>query len=314
MTLVSNVGKTVHKVNKELLLLLFLVVIAAMIHFLVASQAMALVFYFLPTLYSAYYFGRRHATLTAFASVCLVVLLTHLNPAMFDRRTENLPIDSRWFDIAVWGGVLVVAAYAMGTLYERNQKNLKELKDGYDGMLVILQQFLCNQKNSEADSSRLSSHAIKIAEALGLDPESTEDLRTAALLSKVNEIGISNEILYKAANLSEEELEKGMRKAGDRGATKAQLMGGSLRRAIPILVAAQELNKTGATPADSVVEVQILNLAQKFEAQADAAGAGKMPSAQAVEKIAKDSDGKYDSMIVDAFVKAFGQKALAATK
>src|SRR6266849_3411567 len=121
-------------------------------------------------------------------------------------------------DIAVWGGVLVVAAYAMGTLYERNQRHLKELKDGYEGMLVILQQFLCNQKNSEADSYRLSSHAIKIAEALGLDPESTEDLRTAALLSKVNEIGISNEILYKAANLSEEELEKGMRKAANRGA------------------------------------------------------------------------------------------------
>jgi len=33
----------------------------------VASQRMALVFYFLPTLYSAYYFGRRHATMTACA-------------------------------------------------------------------------------------------------------------------------------------------------------------------------------------------------------------------------------------------------------
>ncbi len=262
------------KINKELLLLLFLVVIAAMIHFLVASQAITLVFYFLPTLYSAYYFGRRHATLTACASVGLVVLLTYLNPAMFTRRAENLPIDSRWFDVAVWGGVLVVAAYAMGTLYERNQKSLKELKDGYDGMLVILQQFLSNQ-NSDADSFRLSSHVIKIAGALGLDPESSEDLRTAALLSKVNQIGISNEILYKAANLSEEDLEKGMRKIDDARATNAQLMGGSLRRAIPILVAAQQLNKTDANPANSIVEVQILNLAEKFEALTNAAGIGK---------------------------------------
>ena len=93
LTLGSSSGKTVHKVNKELLLLLFLVVIAAMIHFLVASQAIALVFYFLPTLYSAYYFGRRHATLTACASVCLVVLLTFVNPAMFKHRAEQLPID-----------------------------------------------------------------------------------------------------------------------------------------------------------------------------------------------------------------------------
>jgi len=301
------------KINKELLLLLFLVVIAAMIHFLVASQAITLVFYFLPTLYSAYYFGRRHATLTACASVGLVVLLTYLNPAMFTRRAENLPIDSRWFDVAVWGGVLVVAAYAMGTLYERNQKSLKELKDGYDGMLVILQQFLSNQ-NSDADSCRLSSHVVKIAGALGLDPESSEDLRTAALLSKVNQIGISNEILYKAANLSEEDLEKGMRKIDDARATNAQLMGGSLRRAIPILVAAQQLNKTDANPADSIVEVQILNLAEKFEALMNAAGLAKMPSSQVVEKIAKESEGKYDSMIVDAFVKAFGQKAQAAGK
>ena len=309
-----GIEQFVRTINKQLLLLLFLVGIAALIHFLVASQAMALVFYFLPTLYSAYYFGRRHATLTACASVGLVVLLTYLNPAMFTRRAENLPIDGRWFDIAVWGGVLVVAAYAMGTLHERNQKAVKELKDGYDGMLVILQQFLSNQKNSEADAYRLSSHAIKIAAALGLDPESTEDLRTAALLTNVNEIGISNEILYKAANLSQDELEKSLRQAENNGATRAQLMGGSLRRAIPILVMAQQLTKDGANPADSIVEVQILNLAEKLEAEFDAAGAGKMPSAQTIEKIVKDADGKYDSMIVDAFMKAFGQKSLAAAK
>jgi hypothetical protein len=312
----------VRKINKELWLLLSLVMIAAMIHFLVASQAV-LVFFFLPTLYSAYHFGRRHATLTACASICLVILLAYMNPAMFSRRTDSMPLDNRWFDVTVWGGVLVVTAYAMGTLYERNQKSLKELKDGYDGMLVIRQQFLCNQKNSEADSFRISACATKIADALGLDPESSEDLRTAALLRNVNEIGISNEILYKAANLSQEELEKGMRKwdsdGASAGATTAQLMGGSLRRAIPILVAAQQLRATGASPADSMVEVQILNLAEKFDAQVfnaqvNGSDAGKTTSAQAVEKITRESSSDYDSMIVDAFVKAFGQKAQAAAK
>lgn len=304
--------KIVRKINKELWLLLSLVLIAAMIHFLVASQAVVLVFFFLPTLYSAYHFGRRHATLTACASVCIVVLLTYMNPGMFDRRTDYMALESRWFDVTVWGGVLVVTAYAMGTLYERNQKNLKELKDGYDGMLAMLQQFLLNQKNSEAASSRVSSYATKIAGALGLDPESSEDLRTAALLRNVNEIGISNEILYKAANLSQEELEKGMRKGEDGNASKAQVMGGSLRRAIPILVAAQKLHASGDSPADSMVEVQILNLAEKLDSQIN--GAGSSTASQAVEKIAKDSAGDYDSMIVDALVKAFGQKAQAAGK
>ena len=77
------------KINPELWLLLFLVLIAAMLNFVVASQRMALVFYFLPTLYSAYHFGRRHATLTAVASIILMVLLVFLNPAMFTRRLRS---------------------------------------------------------------------------------------------------------------------------------------------------------------------------------------------------------------------------------
>jgi integral membrane sensor domain MASE1 len=63
------------KIAKESILLLSLFLIAATVQFLAESLPMALCIYFLPTLYSAYYFGRRHATLTAFASVFLVVLL-----------------------------------------------------------------------------------------------------------------------------------------------------------------------------------------------------------------------------------------------
>jgi len=299
----------VRKITKELFLLLFMVLIAAMINSLVASQRMALVFYFLPTLYSAYNFGRRHATLTALSSVILVVLLTYLNPAMFSHHIEHLPIDPRWFDLTVWGGILVIAGYAMGTLYERNQKSLHELKDGYDGMLVILQQFLSNQKYSEAHSYRISMYATKIAESLGLDSESTEDVHTAALLRNLSELGIGNEILYKAANLSQEDLEKGVQK---RGKTAAKVMGGSLRRAIPILVGQQQLVRSGSNPADAAIEVQILALAEKFESLISGTSGGKMSPAQAVESIAKGFGTKYDSMIVDAFVKAFSQQAQGA--
>ena len=300
------------KLTKELFLLLFLVLIAAMIHFLVASQHMALVFYFLPTLYSAYYFGRRHATMTACASVALVVGLSILNPAMFSHHRELvLPIDTRWVDLTIWGGVLVVAAYATGTLYERNQKSLIEMKDGYDGMLAVLQQFLTNQKYSEAHSYRIAMYATRIAESLGLDSESTEDIRTAALLRNVNEMGISNEILYKAANLSEEDVERSMRKQ-DRTRGKAKAMGSTLRRAIPILVAAQQLNKGGGHPAEASIEVQILTIAEKFESLISDTRAAKMSPAQAVESIAQGFGKKCDSMIVDAFLKAFSTQAASA--
>jgi uncharacterized membrane protein len=87
--------------------LLCLVLIAAMLNFLVASPRIALVFYFLPTLFSAYRLGRRRATRTAFASVVLVVAMASLNPALFTRHVA-FPF-AKWFDIAVWGGVLMVA-------------------------------------------------------------------------------------------------------------------------------------------------------------------------------------------------------------
>lgn len=300
----------VRHANKELWLLLFLVVIAAMLNFLAASQRMALVFYFLPVLFSAYQFGRRHATLTASASVFLVVLLTYLNPNMFSRRAD-LPFDSRYFDLTVWGGILVVTGYAMGTLYERNQKSLHEMKDGYEGMLAILQHFLANEKYSEAHSYRICMYATKIAEALGLDSGSTEDVRTAALLRNVSELGISNEILYKAANLSQEELEQSVRKGG-KPLQDTQALGGSLRRAIPILVAEQKLIKSGADASDAPVEVQVLAMAETYESLVNGPRERRMSPKQAEEIMVKSSAKKYDSMIVDAFVKAFGEQARGA--
>lgn len=298
------------KINPELWLLLFLVVIAAMLNFLVASQRMALVFYFLPTLYSAFYFGRRHATLTAVASVVLVVLLTFTNPTMFRGRVE-LPFDARWFDLTVWGGVLMVAGYVTGTLYERNQQTLREMEDGYDGMLAILQNFLANQKYSEAHSYRISMCATKIAETLGLDSGSMEDLRTAALLFNLKELGITNEVLYKAAQVSAEDLTRGRSKRKRSGA-KASALGSSLRRAIPIFLTERQLRQSGGKIGEASFEVQILGLAEEYEALISGQGGAKMSPAQAGQEVIRRSTGRYDSLVLDAFSKAFGGQAATA--
>ena len=266
------------KINPELWLLLFLVLIAAMLNFLVASQRMALVFYFLPTLFSAYHFGRRHATLTAVASVVLVVLLAFLNPAMFTRRVE-LPFDARWFDLTLWGGVLMIAGYATGTLYERNQKTLREMEDGYDGMLVILQNFLANQKHSDTQAYRISMCATKIAEAVGLDPGSVEDIRTAALLFNMKELGISNEVLCKAAQVSQEDLQQAMR-----------------------------------TRSQEETKVQVLLLAEEYQAltSGERGASTKMSPAQAGQEVIKRAGTRYDSLVLNGFTAAFGGQAAGA--
>lgn len=298
------------KINPELLLLLFLLVIAAMLNFLVASQKMALVFYFLPTLFSAYYFGRRHATLTAFASVVLVVLLMYANPSMFSRRVE-LPFDARWFDLTVWGGVLMVAGYATGTLYERNQKTLQEMEDGYDGMLVILQHFLASQKYSETHAYRIAMCATKIGEAVGMDAGSVEDIRLAALLFHMKELGITNEILCKAAQVSHEDLQQAAQNR-DKEQVKPDSMNSSLRRAIPIFLAERQFRQVGGKPEDASLEVQILALAEEYEGLTTGQRGAKMSPAQAGQEVIKRAEKDYDSMVVDGFGKVFGGQASGA--
>lgn len=297
------------KINPELWLLLFLVVIAAILNFLVASQRMALVFYFLPTLFSAYHFGRRHATLTAVASVVLVVLLTFLNPAMFNRRMD-LPFDARWFDFTLWGGVLMVAGYATGTLYERNQKTLREMEDGYDGMLVILQNFLANQKHSDTHAYRISMCATKIAEAVGLDAGSVEDIRMAALLFNMKELGITNEVLCKAAQVSQEDLRHAMQNRG-KAQSKAGAMG-SLRQAIPIFLSERQLRQNGGKPEDASFEVQILSLAEEYETLTSVDRGAKMSPAQAGQEVIKRAGSRYDSLVLNGFTSAFGGQAAGA--
>lgn len=299
------------RINPELWLLLFLVLIAAVLNFFVASERMALVFYFLPTLYSAYHFGRRHATLTAFASVVLVVLLMYTNPAMFSRKVE-LPFDARWFDLAIWGGVLMVAGYVTGTLYERNQRTLREMEDGYDSMLLILQNFLASQKHSDAYAYRVAMCATRIAETLGLDLATVEDVRAAALLLNLKDLGISNEVICKAAQITQEDLRQ--KRPGQSGSkSKAAQIGGSLGRAIPIFLSEKRLQQDHATnQSDAPFEVQVLLLAEEYEALVTGKSGEKVDPYHAGKEVLRKSADRYDSLVIDAFTKSFGGHAAGA--
>lgn len=300
------------KINPALWLLLFLVIIAAMLNFLVASQRMALVFYFLPTLYSACHFGRRRATLTALASVVLVVLLMFINPFMFNRKVE-LPFDARWFDLTLWGGVLMVAGYVTGTLYERNQKSLREMEDGYDGMLSILQNFLANQKYSDAHAYRISMCATRVGETLGLDPGSVEDIRTAALLFNLKELGVSIDVIAKAAQGTQEDLRQA--RSGSAKLNAKSGIGGSLRRSIPIFLTERQLrlDGDGIGVSDASFEVQILMLAEEYESLISGnSGVAKLAPSQAGKEVVRRFSSRTDSLVLDAFAKAFGGEAAGA--
>src|SRR2546425_12203001 len=112
----------VAEVNRDLWLVLSFFTIAGLLNWLVASHGMILGFYTLPTLFSAYVYGRKHAVLTAVGSVLLVVVLSIANPVLFVRSSAGEL--NQWFDLTVLASLLVITAYSMGTLYEREEIHL----------------------------------------------------------------------------------------------------------------------------------------------------------------------------------------------
>ena len=97
--------RRLEQVNNELWILLSLFLIAFLLNQVVSSQKMVLGFYVLPTLASARFHGRREATLTAFASVLIVVVLLMYRESFGPTQQTALESGySKWLDVTVWGG------------------------------------------------------------------------------------------------------------------------------------------------------------------------------------------------------------------
>ncbi|MEE9138646.1 MAG: HD-GYP domain-containing protein [candidate division NC10 bacterium] len=295
-------------VNKELWLVLSLFFLAGVMNFLIASHRMVLGFYVVPTLFSAYYYGRRHAVLTAFASLFMVILLVHFNPVLFSTVGTGSPED-KWYDITIWGGILVVTAYAMGTLYDHKQNHLRELRETYHGVLLILRHFISKDEYTQNHSYRVSIYAAKVASYLGLNSERIEDVRAAALLHDIGKLDISREILYKAARLTQEEFEE-MKRHVEKGVGMLESVGGSLRRVLPIILSHHDrFDGSGYHPTsgnDIPLEARIIAVADVYDSlTSDRPYRKAMSPFDAKEVVTKESGTEFDPQVVDAFLAAF---------
>jgi hypothetical protein len=305
-----------NKIAKESLLLSSLFVIAALVQFYAESLPMALCFYFLPTLYSAYYFGRRHATLTAFASIFLVVLLNFVNNLIPAHPVLILP-EERVFNFAIWAGILAVVGYTMGTLYERKEAMTADIRESFSGLLLVLQHVMENEKFGTVETQRVLQVAIRMAEVMSLGSERIELLRSAVLLRDLSKLGISNDILYKAADVSRDEVIASFRKARQSDGL-AQATGNSLRRVIPIIVAQQIVEEQGARSVNIPIEAHILAVADAYQRLAGGADGKAMSPIQAEQVLLTGVGDKYHSGVVAALGKivdgrAFGEKAKGAS-
>jgi putative nucleotidyltransferase with HDIG domain len=305
----SSLGRQLRQVNKELWLILSMFVIALMLNILVDAQRMMLSFYTLPTLGSAYLFGRRQATLTAFASVLMVGLVRASTPGMSVGNSSVLAATAAWADLGAWGGTLIVTGYLMGTLYEHKNAQLQEMRETYNGVLMLLRHFISKDQYTEHHSHRVSLYAARIAAHLSLSSERIEDVRAAGLLHDIGKLEISRELLYKAARFTHEEYEE-MQQHVDRGVAMLETVGGSLRRVIPIVLAHHDkFNGSGYHPTrgnEIPLEARVISVADVYDSlTSDRPYRKAMSPFEAKEIIVKGTGTDFDPKVVDAFLAAF---------
>lgn len=297
-------------INKELLLILSILLFAAIVNFFVAGQKLVLSFYDLPTLFAAYYFGRSRAVQTAMASVLIVCWLNLMNPvALASGSMPEMRQLMAWSDIAIWGGFLLITAYAMGTLYERKQQSMAELRETYYGVLQILCGVVSNDKYTQNHSYRTSVYAARIAEEMRLPEQRVEDIRAAALLHDIGKLEVSRQILYKAAKLSDEEIVE-MQSHLNKSMDTLKPVGGTLRRVLPIILGHHDkFDGTGYHPTkgeDIPLEARIISVADAYDAMvSDRPYRKAITVFEARDVLLKGAGKDWDPRVVEAFQSAF---------
>jgi putative nucleotidyltransferase with HDIG domain len=306
-------------INKELLLILSIIASAGIVNFFIAGQRLVLTFYNLPTLFAAYYFGRRRAVGAAAASILFIVWMNMMNPLALGSglRAETRGLLT-WSDLTVWAGFLLISAYATGTLYENGQRNLQELRETYYGVLQILNQFIANDKFTQNHSYRVSVYATQIAAEMGLRHEQIEDVRAAALLHDVGKLETSRDVLYKAARLTDTEMSE-MKSHVDKGVGLLSPVGGSLRRVLPIILAHHDrFDGSGYHPRkgeDIPIEARIISVADVYDSLISDRPYRKAVSPfEARDVILRGSGADFDPRVVDAFESAFARQRLEVSE
>ena len=294
-------------VNRELLLLFSMFLIAGLLNLLADAQRMVLGFYTLPTIAAAYLYGRRHAVLTAFGSVLLAHLVTALPTARSGAWMFQQP--QQLADLVAWGGMLVVTAYTMGTVCEMKNTQVRELRQTYNGVLVLLRHLISKDEYTEHHSYRVSEYAVRIGTRLDLPDSQLEDVRAAGLLHDIGKLDISRDLLYKAAQFTEQEYVE-MQSHVERGVATLETVGGSLRRVIPIVLAHHDrFDGSGyhATAGHDIpLEARIIAVADVYDSlTSDRPYRKAMSPFDAKSIIEKGAGTDFDPAVVEAFLAAF---------
>jgi putative nucleotidyltransferase with HDIG domain len=272
--------------------------------YFIEEETIILNFYYLPVLVASYFLGRRMGVLTAVFSVLAVLVFVLIFPQRFLGEREF------WYSIAKlssWGGFLILASVAVGTLFEENERRLQDLKNAYIGILEILSKYLeSTDPYTKGHSVRVSELAMETAIIMDLPRNEIETIRVAGLLHDIGKIEISGEILRKAAQLTTEEKEL-IDTHAVKGAYILSSVGSVLKEVVPIVIAHHKyfVDTMEANDKEAIkipLAARIIAVADSFDAMTtDRPYRKGMPPWEALEEIVAKAGQQFDPEVVAAF-------------
>jgi putative nucleotidyltransferase with HDIG domain len=274
-------------------------------------------FYYLPVLVAGYFLGRRMGVLAAVFSILAVVTCVLLFPERFFPGREML---KGLAQLSSWSGFLILASVAIGTLYERNEQRLKELKNAYIGVLEILSKYLeSTDRYTKGHSVRVSELATEIGNAMELPRPQVENIRVAGLLHDIGKIEVSGEILSKAAKLSAEEKEL-MDLHTVKGAYILSAVGSVLKEVVPIVIAHHKyfVDTMEGNNGDTMkipLGARVVAVADAFDAMTtDRPYRKGMQPWEAFQEIVTKTGKQFDPEVVGAFKRVVSDKLVRVYK
>jgi len=293
-------------------ILVAVILIAALIGtYAVEEKFIILSFYYLPVLTAGYFLGRRMSVLASVFSILAVLICVLLFPERFVGGKE---IMAGVAQLCSWGGFLILVSFTVGTLYEKNERRVKELKNAYIGVLEILSKYLESTDHyTKGHSVRVSELATQIAIAMELPRSEVENIRVSGLLHDIGKIEISSDILSKAARLSTEEKEL-MDEHTVKGAYILTAVGSVLREVVPIVVAhhkyfADTLENNNGGSQKIPLGARVIAVADAYDAMTtDRPYRKGVPPWEAFQEIVAKTGKQFDPEVVDAFKRVVSEK------
>ena len=296
--------------NFEILLVFSLFVAIGLIHYFVSNKLVFLNFYFLPTLVSGFYLGRRSSMATGLLSIALVCYFIYLSPESYAGSQGGKHL--AW-NLMAWASFLMLTSIVVGTLYEQNRKKKSELKETYDGVLEILSKFIeAIDRYTKGHSVRVSEMSVKIGRKLGLSEERLESLRIAGLLHDIGKIEVSTNVIMKAAKLTDAEISE-IQKHPEKGAEILSPFRSIFRDVVSIVLSHHHYfdgSGYGPKPNDELaMSTDILAVADAFDSMtSDRPYRQGKPPWVALEIIRKTAGQQFNPTVVRAFESVFREK------